>query len=736
MRSTRFILMACALAVVAVTAAAVEPLDVATTHALEFKRAFTTPELTWCADGRALLYDLRRPPAERTLERLDPATGARTAAVDARAALASLATLLGPDAEAPEELEWPDDLDGPGRRGLYAVAGDLFLLDLAHSSFQRLTATAADEKNPRFSPDGRRASFVRANDLFVFDLATGVEHRLTTDGSDTQLNGTLSWVYWEEIFDREDTASWWSPDSTAIAFFASDESRVDETVFPDFEPIEPVIHRQRYPKAGSVNPTVRLGIVDVGSGKVTWAKLPEPAPEYLIRVCWLPDGSGVALQTLDRIQRRLDLLLIDRATGASRGLLTETMTTSVTVNDDLRFLADGRFLWSSERGGAARLELHAADGSLITPVTPAELTLRASQTGGGAGTVCAVDEENSQVYFTAISRADTGSPIAPQLYRVGLNGAGFERVSSVAGTHRVAFDRHARFYLDRFSAATTPPALVLHRADGSEVATVAPPAADLVARCELRSPEFFSVKAPDGFALPAGLMKPAGFDPGRRYPVILYVYGGPGAPVVRDAWDRDAGFNNLLLQAGYVWVEVDPRSATGRSKALEDDAYGRLLAAHEVSDIEAVVAWLKAQPWIDPQRIGVWGWSGGGSFTEQLMTHSDSFAAGIAVAGVSDFRYYDTVWTEHRLELPEQNPDGYRVSAPAEFAGDLHGRLLLVHGTFDDNVHPQNLWRFAHELITAKIPFDMMIYPMQKHGIRADREHLHAKMLDFWKKNL
>ena len=229
-------------------------------------------------------------------------------------------------------------------------------------------------------------------------------------------------------------------------------------------------------------------------------------------------------------------------------------------------------------------------------------------------------------------------------------------------------------------------------------------------------------------------MRPAKLRRGARLPVIVYVYGGPSAPQVRDAWGRDVLWANLLASEGYAVLTVDNRSATGLSKTLEDTSYRKLMSAMEVSDLRAAVRWLKAQPWVDPRRIGVWGWSGGGTFTLQLLTHTKEFKAGVAVAAVTDFRYYDTVWTERLLGLPEDNPEGYRLGAPANFAKDLHGRLLLIHGTGDDNVHPQNAWRMARELQSAGIAFDMMIYPLEQHGIRGATRHVYQTMLEFWKR--
>lgn len=723
-----------AIALAAAGAFAAEPpqLTVETIFSPAFTDAVSTPEHAWLDDGTLLLLDKRVPAESRTLEVLDPAGGARRPACDAAKALASLRALVG-DA-APKSLGWPDVVHRAGRTFLYLIEGDVFALDVPTSSFRRLTATTAEEKCLTASPDGGRAAFVRDNDLFTVDVASGREQRLTRDGSETRLNGTLSWVYWEEVFGRDDSAYWWSPDGTAIAFLQSDESRVDVSLFPEFEPATPKVARQRYPKAGGVNPAVRVGLLEIRSGKVRWLQLGEPAPEYVMRLSWLPDSRRLALQTADRLQRRIDLVLVDRASRKATTVLSERSATSVAVSDDLTFVDEGRrFLWSSERDGRNRLYLYESDGTLVRPLTSGELVVRASSGMAWVrGGVVAVDQARHLVYFTAIE----GLPVAPALFRVSWDGGAVERVTPAQGTHRVAFDRTASWFADRFASFSTPPSLVISRADGTGQAVVTPPAAEFLAPYRLQTPRFVTVPAADGFALPVQISTPREFDASRRYPVIVSVYGGPAAPTVIDDWQRDIYFENLLLESGFVCVGIDPRSATGLSRTLQDTSYGKILAAAEVPDILAGVAWLRDQPWVDAGRIGVWGWSGGGSTTLQLMTHSKAFKAGIAVAAVTDFRYYDTVFTEAMMGLPGDNAAGYAASAPAGFAKDLSGRLLLVHGLFDDNVHPQNAWRFARELQKAGVLFEMMIYPLEKHGLRGVSPHVYGTMLDFWRRSL
>jgi len=692
------------------------------------------PPFAWTSAGDVLLLDTRKPKDVRTFERVTAAGGRKTA-VDRAAALSSLKALLG-ESGVPDSLAWPESLDRAGLRAAYTFADDLFLLDLAASRFERLTRTGGKESLARLSPDGRKLAFVRGNDLFVLDLASRAESRLTSDGADSILNGALSWVYWEEVFDHADAGYWWSEDGSAIAFLRTDESAVSQVGFPDFKPSVPRVITQRYPKAGGANPTVRLGIVEVGSGTTVWMD-PEAAPyEYVVAVEWSPDNRRVAVQTENRLQTRLDLYFVDRTSGKPTRVLTETDAGWVNTHD-LEFVEGGKgFLWSSERDGYTHLYRYTADGTLVNPVTKGPWSVRGPGgfTTAPLGAIAAVDETRGLVYFTALEK----SPVERHLYCVRLDGSGQERVSREDGVHRVTFSPDHRFYLDAHSSHATLPSLSLRDADGTLRATPAPPRVELLAGLDVQVPELLTVPAEDGTPLQASLLKPKGFDPARRYPVILAVYGGPGAPTVLDQWGGNVYFNQLLLKEGYIVASIDNRSATAASRAHETSVARRLWSDGELGDLLAGVRWLKAQTWVDPERVGVWGWSGGGMFTLVALTRSKEFKAGIAVAPGTDWRFYDTKFTEAYMKPPAENPEGYDHTSLVSRAKDLHGRLLLVFGTYDDNVHPQNSWAFVDEAVKAGIPFDLMAYPMRKHGIedRPARIHLFHKMLEFWKQRL
>ncbi len=702
----------------------------------EGKNVAALPSYAWLDDGTALILDPRVPPEKRTIVRLNPKTGAQTPVVDAKRALRSMKAAAG-DEQTAKGLAWPEAFSLDGAFALYFMKGDIFLLDLAASQFTRVTETETEEKSARFSPDCKKLAFIRDNDLWMYDIQAKKESRLTHDGSETILNGTVSWVYWEEIFGRQDIGYWWSDDSRAVAFLQTDESEVSVSYFVDFKPDVALLITQRYPQAGGHNPAVKVGVAEISDGRLTWVDFTGIPYEYIARVKWLPDNRRLSVQTLNRSQDELDLYFVDRSTGKPEHVLKERDEGWVNIHDDLYFLKDGRhFIWASARSGYMHLYRYTMDGKLANRMTKGNWSIQSS--GGGVfwlrQSVEAIDENDGRVYFSALEK----SPIERHLYRINLDGTSMERLTREDGSHGITFSPDAKFYFDRYSNISTLPSLALHKNDGGRVKVVAEPKTENLAKYDVRHPELFTIPARDGFPLPAEILKPGDFDPGKRYPVILHVYGGPSAPTVANAWRSSLLFDQVLLDKDYLVMQVDNRSATAISKKLENiilkDGYG----SKELDDLVDAVAWLKRQTFVDPARIGIWGWSGGGTFTLLAMTHSQEFKAGIAVAAVTDWRYYDSVWAEAFMKRPQDNAKGYEKTSLVRSAKNLHGRLLLVHGTYDDNVHPQNSWSFIDELVKAGKMFDLMIYPMRKHGISDDpaRIHLYNRMVEFWVENL
>jgi dipeptidyl-peptidase-4 len=701
----------------------------------EATEATALPSYAWLSDGTAILYDASKPLEKRTFERLNPQTGQRAPMLNMRAAMASLRSVLGH--ELPDALPWPVAFSDSGQSALYLFDGDIYLLDVAKAQFNRLTRTATEEKDVSFSPDGSKLAFVRDNDLYVYDIGSNTEKRLTRDGSETTLNGTLSWVYWEEIFGRRDIGYWWSDDSQAIAFLQTDESGVGTSYYVDVEPQYPRLIKQRYAKAGTPNPKVRAGIAEINRNTTTWIDLNPQTYEYIVRVKWLPDSKRVSVQTMNRLQTELTLYLADRYSGKAKQLLRETDRDWVNIHDDLYFLRDGKqFIWASERTGYAHLYRYTMDGQLLNQITRGDWAIHSA--GGGVfwlrQAVTAIDEKTGWIYFTALEK----SSIERHLYRIKFDGTGMERLTREDGTHSISFSPDARYYFDTYSNISTMPSLRLHAMSGERLLSLAEPRPEGLAQFDMQYPELLTIPAADNFPMPAQLLKPRDFNPARRYPVIIYVYGGPSAPSVANAWKFSNYFDQILSREGYLVLYVDNRSATAISHTLETTNRGQLYGAGQLNDLLAAVRWLKSQAYVDAGRIGIWGRSGGGTFTLLAMTRSTEFKAGIAVSAVTDWNYYDTKATEAFMKWPAENPEGYKESSLLGSAKDLHGRLLLVHGTYDDNVNIQNAWSFTDELIKAGKTFDMMIYPMRKHGISDNpaRIHLYKTMLEFWKKNL
>jgi dipeptidyl-peptidase-4 len=692
------------------------------------------PDYHWLADNTAILYDTRQPEAQRTFEKFDPVSRERHPALDMAKAVASLKS-LDASTEVKSVLPWPDSFDTSGHQALYLFHGDIFLLDLATSSFTRVTDTPVEEKDAQFSPDGHAIAFVRANDLYVYEVPTKKDTRLTSDATATVLNGTLSWVYWEEIFGRRDIGYWWSPDSRSIAFLQTDESGVSESLFVDFKPVDEHVVHQRYPKPGEKNPKVRVGVTDIAKPGTRWINLGDQPFEWVLRVQWLPDSERLAIQTMPRSQRENRLDFISVKTGERKRAVAETDPAWVNITDDLHFLPGGKyFLWASERDGFMHLYRFTMDGMLVNKITIGDWAMVSS---GGVfwvrQAVTGIDSDNDWIYFTALK----DSSIERNLYRVKSDGSGLMRLSTESGAHSISMSPNAKYYFDEFSNAHTLPSLTLHASDGKILQTLAAPRPELLPD-GIQYSEFLTVPAADGFPMPAEIWKPKGFDPKHKYPAILYVYGGPSAPNVVNGWNTRADlYNQLLLQDGFVVIYIDNRAATAISKKLENTIAANP-SASETEDLIAGVRWFKSQPWVDASRFGVWGWSGGGTMTLNLMTRSKEFKVGISVAPVTDWRYYDSKWAEALVGLPSQNPEVYDRTSLVKHAGDLSGDLMVVFGTYDDNVHPQNEQAFLNELIAKNIPYEVMIYPMRKHGISDTpaQIHLFRTMREYWRKNL
>ncbi|MBB1059879.1 S9 family peptidase [Lysobacter spongiae] len=610
------------------------------------------------------------------------------------------------------DYQWSPD----GRQLLFPLGGELYLYDLAASgaaAVRKLTDGEGFATDPKLSPKGGFVSFIRDRNLWVIDLATGRPAQLTRDGSDVIGNGVAEFVADEEM--ARHTGYWWAPDDSAIAFARIDESPVPVQKRYEVYPDRTEVVEQRYPAAGDDNVRVQLAVIAPKAGVAPrWIDLGSEEDIYLARVDWR-DARHLTFQRQSRDQKTLELVETDLNSGRQQVLVTETSRTWVPLHDNLRFLDDGRLLWSSERSGFEHLYVIDGDGK-STALTRGEWPV---------DSVLAVDEAAGQVYFAA----GRESPLESAVYRVPLAGGAIERLSKVAGTHSATFARNASVYVDNWSNPATPPQLTLFRNDGSAIADLVENDLDdadhpyAPYRDAHRPIEYGTLTAADGETpLHYSLLKPAGFDPSRRYPVVVYVYGGPAAQTVKQAWAPD--FNQYLAQHGYVVFSLDNRGTPRRGEAFGGALYGRQ-GTVEVADQLKGVEWLKSQPWVDGAHIGVYGWSNGGYMTLMLLAKaSDQYACGVAGAPVTDWALYDTHYTERYMNLPAANPDGYREARVVEHIDGLASPLLLIHGMADDNVLFSNSTALMSALQKRGQPFELMTYPGAKHGLKgADLLH-------------
>ncbi len=638
-------------------------------------------------------------------------------------------------------------------------ASDLWFYDIATRNLKKLTSNYDAELEADFSPDGKLISFVRGNNLFVVDIAKANEKQLTRDGrlGDKPIfNGYLDWVYEEELYGRGNKRGyWWSPDSRYIAFLRLDESNVPRFTIVNDVPKEQKVEVEHYPKAGDPNPVVRLGIADVNKtqllpnvGRIpkVGERLPpvlrqagdaarfvdlakyKPDDLLIARVAWAPDSRNVIFQALNREQTYLDLNA-SGLDGKVRKVLTEETPAWVEVYDNPVHFQNPQvgtgFVWQSARNGWRHIYLYDNDGQQITQLTNGKWEIR---------DLYGVDEKNGYVYFSATK----DSHIAANAYRVSLRGGQPERLTRGDGLHLAAFNSTYTHFVENWSDVNTPPQVRLNRADGSLERVINSNRVDVLSQYKLSKPEFMQVKTRDGFEMEAMMIKPPDFDPSRKYPVFQFTYAGPHAPSVANRWGGNrAMWFQMLAQKGYIIWVCDNRSASGKGEESAWPIYKRMYEL-ELRDIEDGLNYLKSLSYVDGNRIGIHGWSYGGSMTSYALTHSKSFKMGIAGGTGTDWRLYDTIYTERYMMTPQNNRDGYERTSIVKAAKNLSGRLVLIHGLMDDNVHPQNTIQFANELQKYDKQFDLMLYPTQRHGVTNPQQvkHMYTLMTEFILRNL
>jgi len=707
--------------------------------ALTVERIYGSPSLSgaltegleWSPDGKLLSYFQRTgqgADARTSLWGLDVASGKRRILLDfekLRALLpaapsGSAGQQTGLGRLIPQHYFWAPGSDAL----LFTSQGHLYWFDLKTNTSKQLTS-GEPVQDPKISPDGGWVSFVRQYDLWVVRVADGQETRLTRGGGEEVMNGQLDWVYPEELDLR--TAYWWSPDSSQIAYLQMDERPVTKYPLVNFlSPTAPV-ETMRYPKAGEANPVVRVGVVAPQGGETRWMETGGDSSVYIARVNWLRDSRRLAIERLNRAQTQLELLLADSSSGSTRAILTERDPSWINVHDDLYFLSDDRrFLWSSERDGFCHLYLYDLNGKLLKQLTRGSWEM---------AQVAGVDEREGTVYFLATQK----SPVERHLYKLRLADGIITRMTHEDGSHSIRIAPDARFFVDTHSSAMTPPREDLYHADGTFALAINENKVAELAEYGLQPVEFLAVRGADGTELNAMMIKPPDFDPARRYPVLIYTYGGPHAQIVRNAWSGATFlWHQMMAQNGYIIFGLDNRGSGGRGHAFESYLRGRF-GETELADQLAGVDYLKSLPYVDGSRIGIWGWSYGGYMTCYAMTRApETFKAGFAGAPVTDWRQYDTIYTERYPGRPQDNQEGYKNSSPVSDVAELRGKLLVAHGTSDDNVHFANSVELSEALIQARRNAEILIYPGRGHGITdtAARVHLFRRVTQFFLENL
>lgn len=691
----------------------------------------TVPNIRWLKDGKHYLLanDAAKKDAPR-LQKVDAVTGKASAFFDVAKMQAAFTALGGITAADATRLanRGSYDLNKDETAALINWNNDLFYYELGSDKAVRVTNNPEEEVGETFSPDGRMLGFVRNNDIYVYDLAAQRERRLTTGGSPKILNGRLNWVYQEELYGRGNfEAYWWSPDSTSLAYLRIDDTPVPEFTVVDHIPYHQTLEVTPYPKAGDPNPIVQLGVVNAAGGATRWVDTYkyQPTDLLIVRVSWTPDSRKVVYQAQNREQTFLDLNFAEAKDGKSNTVLRETSKAWVEVIDNPTWLKDGSFLWTSERNGWRHLYHYAQNGTLVRQVTDGKWEAR---------TLDRADEDKGLIYFSGTGH----SHIAAQAYRVKLDGSGLTRLTNTEGSHRVSFSPTSNMFIDSWSDVNTPVQTRLNDADGKLVRVIDENKAEVLKQYKLGTTELLKVKTRDGFEMEAMMIKPPDFDATKKYPVLQFTYAGPHAPQVRNGWGNVTYmWHQLLAQKGYIIWICDNRTASGKGVESEWPVY-KNFGELELRDIEDGVAWLKSQPYVDGSRVGIWGWSYGGFMTSYALTHSQSFKVGIAGGTVADWRDYDSIYTERYMLTPQNNPEGYKKSSPVSAAKDLHGKLLLIHGAIDDNVHMQNTIQFVYELQKAGKQFQLMVYPKSRHGVTDPLllKHLRTMMTDFVVANL
>ncbi len=577
-----------------------------------------------------------------------------------------------------------------------------------------------------FSPDENLVAFVRDNNLFITDLKNGKETAITNDGhKNSIINGATDWVYEEEF--SMDQAFQWNLNGTALAYYKFDESRVKEFDLTYYSELYPKEEKYKYPKAGEENSKVDIYVYHVQTGNTVKMNTGNDR-EYIPRIKWTSDATKISVQCLNRHQDKLQLLLCDINTGNRKELLKEENNSFIEITDDLTFLQNGKqFIWTSSRSGYNHIYLYNMDGTVAKQVTKGNYDVT---------NYYGYSEKDKTFYY------QSAEPSATER-RVSSIGSGdkIKILTTGHGVNKAEFSNTYKYFINSYSAYGIPYRSTIIDNNGKEIRLLDDNSKvkESMSKYNLSPVETLSVDNGEGIKINGWMIKPPDFNPAKKYPVLMFVYGGPGKQTVMNEWQSSEYFwHQLMAERGYIILSFDNRGTKGRGMEFSNVIH-KNLGKYEVIDQLAMARYLQSQPYVDPARMGVWGWSYGGYMTSLLLTKGNGlFKCGVAVAPVTNWRYYDNIYTERYLQTPQENPKGYDDNSPIFFAKDLKGKFLMMHGSYDDNVHLQNTMEFADALIREKKQFDMFIYPNKNHSIRGGttRLHIYTKMTDFILSNL
>jgi len=608
---------------------------------------------------------------------------------------------------------------------LYRYRTDLYYYNRKEGELKRLTAVDGKEENPSFSPDNKWIAYTRSSNLYVLNVSSQLEIQLTEDGSETVYNGKASWVYYEEILGRRSKykAFWWSPNSDRIAFLRFDDTKVPKFPLYSADGQHGHLEFEHYPKPGDPLPTVRLGVVDINSQKVTWINRKEVVDEYIAWPVWATDGQELYYQWSNRNQNHVKIFQADVKTGNSKQIYEESQKSWVNFFSDMTMLKDGAgFILRSDKKGWPNLYHFNLQGKLITKITKGNMAVRK---------ILLVDVEENFVYFEGWTDKSTET----HLFRVNLNGTDLKKLTNIPGVHSGVVSPSGSFVYDTYGNINQPQKLDLLNKYGKLIRNIGNKKLPILDEYDLGKIEVFQIETNDGIQLPAKWVLPPGFDKKNKYPVIFKVYGGPGRYRVRNSYHRMS--DHYLAQNGVIIISVDHRGSSHFGISGKE-AMHQNLGKYEVDDLIQAVKWLYQQPFIDSTRIGITGGSYGGYVACMALTYgSEYFTHGIADYSVTDWHLYDATYTERFMDHPLDNPEGYRQSSAITHAEKYKGGLMLTHGTMDDNVHMQNTIQLVDKLTNMEKDFELVLIPNSRHGTSyAKRKFATRKKMKFWFRNL